>query len=625
MDSQLVQDLQDVAHILRIHSIQMTDVTGTGHPTSCSSIAEIISVLFFHAMKYSVKYPLHPSGDRFILSKGHAAPILYAAWAEAGLFDKKKLLTLRLIDSDLEGHPTPRLNFIDVATGSLGQGIGVAVGMAYDALKIAKDSYRVYCVLGDGECAEGSVWESLAFASFYNLHNFVAIVDINELGQSDYTCLRGDLDTYRKRWEAFGFQALVVDGHNVQELLSAFQSLRAQESKPGVILAHTKKGAFFPGIEGSPKWHGKALGSSSKSVIDHLLSLIKNRSIDPKSLLREDQFSAPTINTRLPQLSEPPQYDMGKEVATRFAAGCALKKLGDASNRIIVCDADVKNSTFTDMFKASFPARFIDCYIAEQVLVGVATGLSRRTGHIVFLSTFAAFLTRAFDQFRMAAISYSTFKVIGTHCGVSIGEDGGSQMGLEDLAMFRSLPNSVVLYPSDAVSAERAVELAAGLPCLVYVRTSRPSMRTIYPKGEVFEVGKSKICVKSPSDQILVIGGGVTLIEALDAAESLRSSNIHVRVMDIFSVKPIDKASIVENATECGNLILTVEDHYLEGGIGEAVSSCLSPFGMFVVHKVFVDSLPRSGKPRELLDMFDLSSAKIAQKIKDIFENKEKQ
>ncbi|KAF1742325.1 hypothetical protein MXB_5720, partial [Myxobolus squamalis] len=517
-ETSIIENLSDLAHKLRIHSIRMTDVTASGHPTSCSSMAEIMSVLFFHVMKYKVENPMHPSSDRLILSKGHAAPILYAAWAEAGLFPKEKLMTLRLISSDLEGHPTPRLNFIDVATGSLGQGIGVAVGMAYDALYIDCSSYRVFCILGDGECAEGSVWEAVVFAGFYKLKNFVAIVDVNELGQSDYTALHYQMEIYKARWESFGFKSKVVDGQNVKELLIAFEEAQNYHEGPFVVLAKTTKGAFFPEIAGKINWHGKPLGSESKRVISHLEGLIKNINIIGSSLIGPNQVPKEDLTTYTSypcvKLSEPPQYALGSDHATRVAGGIALVKIGQACDRIVVCDADVKNSTYTDKFKAAF----VDCYIAEQNLIGVAIGLSTRYRHIVFISTFAAFLTRGFDNFRMAAISKSKLKIIGTHCGVSIGEDGGSQMGLEDIAMFRTLPHAVVLYPSDAVSAERSVEIAANTPSLVYIRMSRPAMPVIYTPQEVFEVGKSKIVRQSIFDKILVIGGGVTLIESIKAA-----------------------------------------------------------------------------------------------------------
>ncbi|KAF0988691.1 hypothetical protein HZS_2333, partial [Henneguya salminicola] len=587
-DTIMMQNLQDLAHKLRIHSIEMTDVTSSGHPTSCSSMAEITSVLFFHVMKYNVSQPDHPSNDRFILSKGHAAPILYAAWSEAGLIPAEKLKTLRLLNSDLEGHPTPRLNFIDVATGSLGQGIAVAAGMAYDALYLDKSHYRVFCVLGDGECAEGSVWEAASFAGTYKLNNLVAIVDINEMGQSDYTPLRHDMQTYKSRWESFGFKAIIVNGQSIEELITAFKCAESTLDSPVVILAKTNKGAHFPKIEGILNWHGKSLGSESKLVRNHLMSLIKNQKITGADLITSAQTPildlTPFSSYPAIKLSEAPTYRLGSVVATRMACGSALVKLGKDCPRVVVCDADVKNSTFTDKFKASFPERFVDCYIAEQQLVAVATALSTRHRHITFISTFAAFLSRAHDQLRMAAISYSKIKVIGTHCGCSIGEDGGSQMGLEDIAMFRCLPDSVVLYPSDAVSAERAVELAANCPTLVYLRMSRPAMETIYSCTEKFQIGVSKIVFQSSSDKILVVAAGVTLIESLKAAEMLKKKGKCVRVMDLFSVKPIDDCNLVKNATECNNIVLTIEDHYPEGGIGEAVSSSLSKKGKFQVH-----------------------------------------
>ncbi|CAH0596130.1 unnamed protein product [Chrysodeixis includens] len=466
-----IQALKDIANKLRIDSIVATNASKSGHPTSCASMAEIMSVLFFHTMRYKISAPKDPSADRFILSKGHAAPILYAAWAEAGLFPVEELKNLRKLDSDLEGHPTPRLNFVDVGTGSLGQGLAVAAGMAYVGKYFDQAPYRVYCLIGDGEAAEGSVWESLHFASHYKLDNLVVIFDVNRLGQSEPTSLQHKLDVYDARMKAFGLHSLVVDGHDVSELVKAFDEASSVQGKPTAIVAKTFKGKGFPGIEDLENWHGKALGAEGDKIIKHLQSQIKNNAITLKA--RAPVSEAPRVHIGDVTLSAPPAYTPGELVATRLAYGTALKKIADTNMRVIALDGDTKNSTFSDKLRNAYPERYIECFIAEQNLVGVATGAACRDRAIVFASTFAAFFTRTFDQIRMGAISQSNINLAGSHCGVSIGEDGPSQMGLEDLALFRAVPSATVFYPSDAVSTERAVELAANTRGICYIRTSR--------------------------------------------------------------------------------------------------------------------------------------------------------
>ncbi|CAG0882189.1 unnamed protein product [Darwinula stevensoni] len=610
-EAKSLQELRDIAHKFRIHSIQSTTAGKSGHPTSCCSMAEIMSVLFFNTMRYKVKEPRDPSSDRFILSKGHAAPILYAAWAEAGLFPTSDLLNLRKFESDLEGHPTPRLNFVDVATGSLGQGLSVAAGMAYVGKHFDKASYRVYCLIGDGESAEGSVWEALNFASHYHLDNLVAIFDVNRLGQSDPTILQHDMDVYKNRLESFGFHTLVVDGHNIEALCKAFYEASNVQGKPSAILAKTYKGKGIPNVEDKENWHGKPLGDESASAIQAIESLIANKgasTLVPKTPLKED---AAHLHNEKVQLSEPPSYEKGQLVATRLAYGTALLKLARSSPHIIALDGDTKNSTYSDKIKKEFPDRHIECYIAEQNLVGVALGAACRGRTIPFVSTFAAFFTRAFDQLRMGAISQGNIVCVGSHAGVSIGEDGPSQMALEDLAMFRSIPSATVFYPSDGVSTERAVELAANTKGIVFIRTSRPTLPNIYPNDEEFQIGKAKVVRESTSDQVLVIGACVTLAEALKAAEKLSSSGINIRVMDPFTLKPIDKDGIIKHAKECGGRIITVEDHYPEGGLGEAVMSAVALERDILVWKLAVPRIPRSGPPAVLLEHFGISADAI--------------
>ncbi|XP_014233581.1 transketolase isoform X2 [Trichogramma pretiosum] len=611
------QKLKDRAHRLRILSVQMTAASNSGHPTSCSSMAEIMSVLFFHTMRYKVSEPRDASSDRFILSKGHAAPILYAAWAEAGLFPTKDLMNLRKLESDLEGHPTPRLNFVDVATGSLGQGLSVAAGMAYVGKYFDKASYRTYCLIGDGESAEGSIWEALAFASHYKLDNLCAIFDVNRLGQSEPTALQHNMEVYRKRVEAFGFNALVVDGHDVEELVKAFHEAAETKGRPTAIIAKTFKGKnFVNGIEDNFSWHGKPIvGESGQQVIKHLQAMIKSSSFDRKILAPVED--APKVNISNVKLDSQPSYKLGEQVATRVAYGTALAKIAKNNQRVIGLDGDTKNSTYAEKIKGIDANRFVEGYIAEQNLVGVAIGAACRDRTVAFVSAFAAFFTRAFDQIRMGAISQTNVNFVGSHCGVSIGEDGPSQMALEDIAMFRSIPGSTVFYPSDAVSTERAVELAANTQGICFIRTSRPTTPVIYKNDEPLAIGKGKLVLKHDNDQALVIGAGITLHESIKAADIVAKMSINVRVIDPFTVKPIDKELIIEHARACGGKIVVVEDHYMQGGLGEAVLEAVAEEAGIVVRKVAVKEMPRSGKPDELLRRYGIDAESIAKQIEN--------
>ncbi|KAM9101437.1 transketolase [Sarcophilus harrisii] len=610
-DQQKLQALKDVANRLRIHSIQATTAAGSGHPTSCCSAAEIMAVLFFHTMKYKPQDPRDASNDRFVLSKGHAAPILYAVWAEAGFLPEAELLNLRKISSILDGHPVPKQAFTDVATGSLGQGLGAACGMAYTGKFFDKASYRVYCLLGDGELSEGSVWEAMAFAGFYKLDNLVAILDINRLGQSDPAPLQHQVDVYQKRCESFGWNAIVVDGHSVEELCKAFDQ---GKNKPLAVIAKTYKGRGISGVEDKDSWHGKPLPKNmAEQAIEEIQSQIQSKKKILATLPKED---APAVNITDIRMPSPPNYKIGDKLATRKAYGMALAKLGQASDRVIALDGDTKNSTFSELFKKEHPNRFIECYIAEQNMVSIAVGCATRDRTVPFCSTFAAFFTRAFDQIRMAAISESNINLCGSHCGVSIGEDGPSQMALEDLAMFRSIPNGTVFYPSDAVSTEKAVELAANTKGICFIRTSRPENAIIYNNNENFQIGQAKVVLKSKDDQITVIGAGVTLHEALAAAEQLKKEKINIRVLDPFTIKPLDKKLILESAGATHGRILTVEDHYYEGGIGEAVASAIVGESGVTLTRLAVASVPRSGKPAELLKMFGIDKDAIVQAVK---------
>uniref|UniRef100_A0A2K5ELS7 transketolase n=1 Tax=Aotus nancymaae TaxID=37293 RepID=A0A2K5ELS7_AOTNA len=605
-DQQKLQALKDRANRPRISSIQATTAAGSSHPTSCCSAAEIMAVLFFHTMRYKSQDPRNPHNDRFVLSKGYAASILYAVWAEAGFLPEAELLNLRKISSDLDGQPVLKQAFTDVATGSLGQGLGAACGMAYTGKYFDKASYRVYCMLGDGELSEGSVWEAMAFASIYKLDNLVAILDINRLGQSDPASLQHQMDVYQKRCEAFGWHAIIVDGHSVEELCKAFGQAKHQ---PTAIIAKTFKGRGISGVEDKESWHGKPLPKNmADQIIQEIYSQIQSKK---KILATPPQEDAPSVDIANIHMPSPPSYKVGDKIATRKAYGQALAKLGHASDRIIALDGDTKNSTFSELFKKEHPDHFIECYIAKQNMVSIAVGCAARSRTVPFCSTFAAFFTRAFDQIRMAAISESNIKLCGSHCGVSIGEDGPSQMALEDLAMFRS-----VLI--DGVATEKAVELAANTKGICFIRTSRPENVIIYNNNEDFQVGQAKVVLKSKDDQVTVIGAGVTLHEALAAAELLKKEKINIRVLDPFTIKPLDRKLILDSARATKGRILTMEDHYYEGGIGEAVSTAVVGEPGITVTRLAVDRVPRSGKPAELLKMSGIDKDAIAQAVRGL-------
>ena len=610
----LLTALANKATHLRIDSVKATTEAGSGHPSSCCSAADIVAVLFFSVMRYDPKNPKLPNSDRFVLSKGHAAPLLYAAWAEAGLFPKSELLKLRTLGSDLEGHPTPRLSFVDMATGSLGQGLPAGVGLAFNAKSIDKTDYRTYVLMGDGESAEGSVWEAAEVARHTALDNLCAIVDVNRLGQSDPTMLQHDMEAYRARWAGFGWHAIVVDGHDVGALVAAFAEAARTKGRPTVLLAKTFKGRGISFMENHPDWHGKPLkkGEETQKALDEL-----TRQLKPSST--ELQIPVPTaIKATAPAKGTmaPPPYKLGDSAATREAFGAALLALGEANPQVVALDADVKNSTYSDKFGKRFPDRFLENFIAEQNMVGAAAGIAA-CGKIPFVATFAAFFTRAYDFIRMAAISQSNIKLVGTHVGVSIGEDGPSQMGLEDLAMMSAQPGVTVLYPSDALSMYKLVEVAASHKGIVYLRAGRPKTAVIYGADETFRIGGSKVVRQSAADQLTIVAAGVTLFEALKAHDQLKAAGITTRVVDLYSIVPVDRATLLDCARATGGRFLTVEDHYAHGGIGDAVLSALASEGVRV-HKLAVREIPRSGKPDELVDHFGIGVRSIVEAAKEI-------
>jgi len=602
-----IELLKGIANQLRIHSITATTAAGSGHPTSCCSAADVVAALFFGHMRYDAKNPHYHNNDRFILSKGHAAPLLYAAWAETGLFPAEDLLKLRKFGSDLEGHPTPRLPFVDVATGSLGQGLSVGVGMAL-AARFDKLDYNTYVLLGDGEIAEGSVWEAASLAGIYKLNNLIAIVDANRLGQSQATAFGHDIGVYRKRFEAFGWRVEDIDGHDLEEISEVLGGVGLND-QPLAIIAKTYKGAGVSFLQDKDGWHGKPLNKEEAAkAIAELQPTAKSGVGVP--IPAPNQLPAP--NDVAPASYPPLAYKIGDSVATREAYGNALARIGEVDPRIVAMDGDTKNSTYSEKFMKKFPARFTECFIAEQNMVGTATGMGAR-GKVPFTSTFATFFSRTFDQIRVAGISQSNLKLTGSHVGVSIGEDGPSQMGLEDLAMMRAVAGSTVLYPSDAVAAEKLVEQMAQAKGICYLRTSRPKTPVIYNNDETFPIGGAKVLREG--DKATVVAAGVTLFEALKAADALKNEGINITVIDAYSIKPLARDVILAAARKTNNTVITVEDHYAEGGLGDAVAGELSADGVRV-HKLAVNSLPRSGKAEELLAHFGIDAAAIAKKVK---------
>ena len=610
--SSRVNTLKNIATRLRIDSVLATSESGSGHPTTCCSAAEIVAALFFSEMRYDPRDPQNPDNDRFVLSKGHAAPILYAAWAEAGFVKREELLKLRCIDSDLEGHPTPRLPFVDVATGSLGQGLCAGVGIALNARRIKSD-YRTYVLLGDGETAEGSVWEAADVGSSDALDSLCGITDVNALGQAGPTRWQHDMEALAVRWRAFGWHAIIVDGHDLPEILDALDEARRTKGRPTMILAKTIKGKGISFTQGKNGWHGKPLKKGEE--LDKALAELRSQLVPEEEPLRpQPPRSVQRAAPRKASLGASP-YKLGDSVATREAYGDAIARLGEGDDRIVALDGDVKNSTFSDKFEQKHPDRFYQTFIAEQALIGTAMGLASR-GAIPFPSTFAAFLTRAYDFIRMAAISNLNIKMAGSHAGVSIGEDGPSQMALEDLAMMRAEPNITVLYPCDAVSTEKLIEVMAYHPGPAYMRTSRPKTPVIYGPDETFRAGGLKVLRESAGDVATVIGAGVTVFEALKAYDELKKSGVSIRVIDLYSLQPIDAAALLRCARDTKGRLITVEDHYPAGGIGDAVAAAVAGEG-FTVKRLAVREIPRSGKPEELLDRYGISAPHIVAAVQN--------
>jgi transketolase len=602
---------RELAQQLRVDSIRSSDAGGSGHPTSSMSAADLMAVLLDGHLKLDFDDHTNPAGDHLVFSKGHASPLLYACFKAAGAISDDELLSFRKLGSRFEGHPTPVIPWVDVATGSLGQGLPVAAGLALAAKRFDRSPARVWCLCGDSEMAEGSIWEAFDHASFWELDNLVAIVDVNRLGQTGETMHGWDLDVYAERARAFGWEAIEVDGHDVKAIEDAYVQAESTSGRPTAIVARTKKGAGVKAVEDQPGKHGKPIEDAEAAIAE--LGGERDLTVEtskPQRLKGSDPFSAPDSRGLTP-----PRYELGDEVATRKAYGEALKALGDARGDVVALDGEVSNSTYSEIFREAHPDRYVELFIAEQQLIATAVGFQRR-GWKPFCSTFAAFFTRAYDFVRMAAVSRAELKLCGSHAGVSIGEDGPSQMGLEDLAAFRAVHSSTVLYPSDANQTARLVGLMADLDGIAYLRTHRGALPVIYGPDDEFEIGGSRV-VREGED-VTLVGAGVTLHEALAAAEELAGDGVEARVIDLYSVKPVDTQTLARAAAETG-AIVTAEDHWPEGGLGEAVLSALSVAGESCpVRKLGVGIMPGSGTPEELLREAGIDAGAIAAAAREL-------
>ncbi len=613
--------LKHTAYEMRRWVLLMTTNAGSGHATSSLSAADIMTVLFFYTMRYDPNNFNNPNNDRFILSKGHAAPILYAVWKEVGKLSKEDLLSYRSFNSTLEGHPTLRFAYAEAATGALGIGLSIGAGEALCA-KLDKRPYKTYVLMGDSEVSEGCVWEAAQIASFYKLDNLIGIIDCNRLGQTTPTmeALEGDApERFKTMFAAFGWEPFIVDGHDIAALQETMDRAHNVSGKPVIIIAKTKKGYGVDMVEDKEGYHGIAI---NREQIDEALDQLHKRfeqdadavsySWNPKLPESGPSLTPCTIGT-IPA----PSFTIGDEMATREVYGHALVSVGGVCENLVSLDAEVKNSTYAELFEEKYPDRFFQCFIAEQNMVSMGIGFNRR-GKIPFISTFGAFLSRAHDQIRMAAIGKAALRLVGSHAGVSIGQDGPSQMALEDIAMMRAIPDSVVLYPCDAVSTYKLVyEMANYDAGISYVRTTRMETPVIYENDEQFPIGGCKVVKRSDNDQLCVIGAGVTLFEALKAHEQLAKEGIAISVIDLYSIKPLDLDTVREVVNASGKKMITVEDHYEQGGLGEAVAAALCDDDIQIA-RLAVSKLSRSGKPEELLADAGIDATAIMQQVRSL-------
>jgi transketolase len=610
MPVQTLDDIRALGQQLRVDSIRCSTSAGSGHPTSSMSAADLMAVLLVRHFRYDWQRPDDPANDHLIFSKGHASPLLYSMFKAAGVISDDELMTgYRRFGSRLEGHPTPVLPWVDVATGSLGQGLPDGVGVALAGRYLDELPYRVWVLCGDSEMAEGSMWEALDKAAHYRLNNVTAIVDVNRLGQRGPTELGWDLEAYARRVDAFGCHSIVIDGHDIGEIDKAFAHA-AGADRPTVILARTIKGRGFDEVEDAEGWHGRPLPPemAERAIIE----LGGERHLTVTGLRPEDG----SVRIRPSGEVTLPGYELGAKVATRLAFGQALAAVGARSN-VVGLDGEVGNSTHMEEFAKAYPERYFEMFIAEQQLVAAAVGLSVR-GYVPFAATFAAFFTRAYDFIRMSAISQANIRLCGSHAGVEIGADGPSQMALEDLAMMRAVHGSIILYPSDATSTAHLVQEMAGRSGIVYMRTTRGAYPVLYGPDETFPIGGAKLVRSSPDDQVTLIGAGVTLHNCLAAADELSRDGIHARVLDLYSVKPVDTQALLDAAAATGDRLVVAEDHYPAGGLGCAVLDAFNDAGHPVhISHLAVRGLPGSGTPAELMRAAGISADQIAQAARE--------
>jgi transketolase len=604
-------ELRELGQQFRVDSVRPAAAAKSGHPTSGMSAADLMAVLVAKHFRYDLDNPKSPANDRLIFSKGHASTLLYAIFRAAGAISEEELLTYRQLGSILEGHPTPLIPWVDVATGSLGQGLPIGVGMGIAAKRLDRLPTRVWVLCGDSEMAEGSMWEAFEHAAHYELDNLTAIIDVNRLGQRGETMIGWNTKVYVERAEAFGWHAIEIDGHDVEEIDRAYTEAEQTTGRPTVIVARTIKGKGVKAVENKDGWHGKALDDPDAAIEE--LGGVRNIQV---AVARPE----PAEPHRFPDGTlELPRYDVGEEVATRKAYGEALAALGSARGDVVALDGEVSNSTFAEIFAKAHPDRFFEMYIAEQQLVAASVGLHAR-GWNAFASTFAAFFSRAYDFIRMAAISRVNLRLAGSHAGVSIGEDGPSQMALEDIAALRAIHSSVVLHPCDANQTAKLVGAMADTKGIVFLRTLRPNTPVIYDADEEFEVGGSRVLRASDDDDVTIVGAGITVHEALKAANALEDEGISARVIDLYSIKPIDTETL-QAAAEATGRIVTVEDHFPDGGVGDAVLAALAEVDERPrVVKLAVNDMPRSGKPDELLHAYGIDADAIAATVRQLIQ-----
>ncbi len=604
---------RELGQQLRVDAIRATAVSGSGHPTSAMSGADLIAVLAEKYLRYDFDHPDHPNNDHLIFSKGHASPLLYALYKAAGAISDEELLTTRTLGSPLEGHPSAALPWVDVATGSLGFGLPVGVGIALAAKTVDARPYRVWVLAGDSEMAEGSVWEAFEHAAHWQLDNLTVILDVNRLGQSGETMHGWDLDSYLDRSRSFGWAAFPVDGHDVEAIDRAYTLATAASERPSLIVARTVKGKGVAAVENQPGWHGKVL-PDTEAAIAELGGMREIRiapSLPPDAPPRRHYEAAPVTL---------PAYELGTLKSTRRAYGEALATLGDARDDVVAMDGEVSNSTFSGLFAERHPERFFEMFVAEQQMIAAAIGFGVR-GLTPFASAFAAFFSRAYDFIRMGAISRASIRIAGSHAGVATGEDGPSQMALEDIAMFRAVHGSTVLYPSDANQTAKLVALAADNPGVTYLRTTRADTPVIYRSGAEFEIGGSRLVHASLHDAVTIAAAGITVHEAMEAALRLSDDGIYARVLDLYSVKPIDREALLDSLRATGGRLVTVEDHWPQGGLGDAVLEAVADSGLSLqVVKLAVRDLPGSGTPAELLHEAGIDADAIAAAVRSLLD-----